>query len=147
MSKKTARHALSGWLRGCAGTGRADEGRRVAPRAGPGRNRPVQCAFLDLLALSLRSGAARPDRARSVKTATGMSRAFQVHWEILPEAQRRLWPELRPTVQLGLVLYGGTAIALRLGHRSHPWGGFLLFEAVQYPLDWYSRAVILIPYG
>lgn len=47
-----------------------------------------------------------------------MSRAFQVHWEILPEAQRRLWPKLRPTVQLGLVLYGGTAIALRLGHRS-----------------------------
>ena len=47
-----------------------------------------------------------------------MSRAFQVHWDILPEAQRRLWPKLRPTVQLGLVLYGGTAIALRLGHRS-----------------------------
>lgn len=47
-----------------------------------------------------------------------MSRAFQVHREILPEAQRRLWPELCPTGQLGLVLYGGTAIALRLGHRS-----------------------------
>ena len=47
-----------------------------------------------------------------------MRRAFQVHWEILPEAQRRLWPELRPTVPLGLILYRGTAIALRLGHRS-----------------------------
>lgn len=47
-----------------------------------------------------------------------MSHAFQACLEILPEAQRRLWPELRPTVQLGLVLYGGTAIALRLGHRS-----------------------------
>ena len=47
-----------------------------------------------------------------------MSDAFQARLEILPEAQRRLWPELRPTVQLGLVLYGGTAIALRLGHRS-----------------------------
>ena len=46
-----------------------------------------------------------------------MSDAFQAHLEILPEAQRRLWRELRPTVQLGFVLYGGTAIALRLGHR------------------------------
>jgi hypothetical protein len=47
-----------------------------------------------------------------------MSHAFQAHLEILPEAQWRLWPELRPTLQLGFVLYGGTAIALRLGHRS-----------------------------
>lgn len=47
-----------------------------------------------------------------------MSDAFQAHLDILPEVQRRLWPELRPTLQLGFVLYGGTAIALRLGHRS-----------------------------
>jgi hypothetical protein len=47
-----------------------------------------------------------------------MSHAFQAHLEILPEAQWRLWPELRPTLQLGFVLYGGTAIALRLGHGS-----------------------------
>lgn len=47
-----------------------------------------------------------------------MSDAFQARLEILPEAQRRLWPELRPTVRLGFALYGGTAIALRLGHRS-----------------------------
>ena len=47
-----------------------------------------------------------------------MSDAFQARLEILPEAQRRLWPELRPTVPLGLILYGGTAIALRLRHRS-----------------------------
>lgn len=47
-----------------------------------------------------------------------MSDAFQAHLEILPEAQWRLWPELCPTVQIGFVLYGGTAIALRLGHRS-----------------------------
>lgn len=36
---------------------------------------------------------------------------------ILPAAQQKLWPELRPAPGLGLVLYGGTAIALRLGHR------------------------------
>lgn len=47
-----------------------------------------------------------------------MSRIFQAHLEILPAAQRQLWPELRPTLQLGFVLYGGTAVALRLGHRS-----------------------------
>ncbi|MGH8632776.1 MAG: nucleotidyl transferase AbiEii/AbiGii toxin family protein, partial [Burkholderiales bacterium] len=35
----------------------------------------------------------------------------------LPPEQKRLWPELRPGVNLGFVLYGGTAIALHLGHR------------------------------
>jgi len=37
--------------------------------------------------------------------------------DALPEAQRRLWPELAGARRLGLVLYDGTAIALRLGHR------------------------------
>lgn len=46
-----------------------------------------------------------------------MNRIFVPYMEILPPAQKRLWPELRPASQLGLVLYGGTAIALRLGHR------------------------------
>jgi hypothetical protein len=35
----------------------------------------------------------------------------------LPPAQRRLWPALRPSVALGFVLYGGTAVSLHLGHR------------------------------
>ena len=43
---------------------------------------------------------------------------FQPHMEILPAAQQRLWPELSPTRALGFTLYGGTAIALRLGHRT-----------------------------
>lgn len=38
--------------------------------------------------------------------------------EALPLAQREIWPSLSPLVDLGFVLYGGTAIALRLGHRS-----------------------------
>ena len=38
--------------------------------------------------------------------------------EVLPQAQRLLWPTLRPAAGLGFVLYGGTAIALRLGHRT-----------------------------
>ncbi|HSQ51914.1 MAG TPA: nucleotidyl transferase AbiEii/AbiGii toxin family protein [Nitrospiraceae bacterium] len=38
--------------------------------------------------------------------------------EILPSAQRALWPVLRSASQLGFVLYGETTIVLRLGHRS-----------------------------
>lgn len=38
--------------------------------------------------------------------------------DVLPQAQRLLWPRLKPTASLGFVLYGGTAIALRLGHRA-----------------------------
>lgn len=47
-----------------------------------------------------------------------MSRTFQPRLSILPAAQLRLWPALGPAAGLGLVLYGGTAIALRLGHRQ-----------------------------
>lgn len=35
----------------------------------------------------------------------------------LPPAQRRLWTQLGPSVALGFVLYGGTAVSLHLGHR------------------------------
>ena len=47
-----------------------------------------------------------------------MNGVFMPRMEILPPAQQRLWHELRSTVDLGFVLYGGTAIALRLGHRA-----------------------------
>jgi hypothetical protein len=46
-----------------------------------------------------------------------MSTAFNPRLDILPEAQRRLWPELKGT-PADFTLYGGTAIALRLGHRQ-----------------------------
>lgn len=39
-------------------------------------------------------------------------------WAILPEAQQKLWAQLKPAAELGFVLYGGTAVALRLGHRT-----------------------------
>lgn len=42
---------------------------------------------------------------------------FSPRLEILPAAQAALWPGLAPLHDLGFVLYGGTAIALRLGHR------------------------------
>ena len=43
---------------------------------------------------------------------------FKLLWNVLPPAQRELWPLLAPSVGLGFVLYGGTAAALRLGHRT-----------------------------
>lgn len=46
-----------------------------------------------------------------------MIASFKAHMEILPPAQKELWPRLKPASSLGMVLYGGTAIALRLGHR------------------------------
>jgi len=47
-----------------------------------------------------------------------MSCVFTPHKEILPPAQQRLWPHLKPAAELGYALYGGTAIALRLAHRT-----------------------------
>lgn len=51
--------------------------------------------------------------------------------DILPIGQRNIWPQLAPATQLGFVLYGGTAIALRLGHRIS--ADFDFFT--DYPLD------------
>ncbi len=36
---------------------------------------------------------------------------------ILPQAQQEIWPLLAPAPRLSFVLYGGTAVALHLGHR------------------------------
>lgn len=47
-----------------------------------------------------------------------MMRRFTPSLDILPHGQRLLWPELSKANELGFVLYGGTAIALRLGHRQ-----------------------------
>jgi Nucleotidyl transferase AbiEii toxin, Type IV TA system len=43
---------------------------------------------------------------------------FEPHLEVLPPAQQEIWSLLAGSVELGFVLYGGTAVALRLGHRS-----------------------------
>lgn len=43
---------------------------------------------------------------------------FQPDLSILPPAQRELWAQLAPLPALGFVLYGGTAIALRMAHRQ-----------------------------
>lgn len=46
-----------------------------------------------------------------------MSSGFPPHLDILPREQGVLWPQLRPLAAMGFVLYGGTALALRTGHR------------------------------
>lgn len=43
---------------------------------------------------------------------------FQPDLNILPEEQKKIWPLLSETKNLGMVLYGGTALALQLGHRQ-----------------------------
>lgn len=42
---------------------------------------------------------------------------FEPKTAILPPAQRHIWPQLAPSISLSFVLYGGTAVALHLGHR------------------------------
>ena len=46
-----------------------------------------------------------------------MSGVFQPRVDILPPSQRRLWDELS-AIPPEFVLYGGTALALHLGHRQ-----------------------------
>jgi len=45
-----------------------------------------------------------------------MSAIFEPRLDILPESQLRLWPEL-DVVPSDFILYGGTGLALQLGHR------------------------------
>ena len=47
----------------------------------------------------------------------GQPEMFTPNLSILPDPQKRLWAELRDTPRT-FVLYGGTALALRLGHRQ-----------------------------
>src|ERR1051326_5308366 len=47
-----------------------------------------------------------------------MAVRFEPKTSILPKAQQEIWPLLAPTAGLSFVLYGGTAVALHLGHRT-----------------------------
>ncbi|WP_409191675.1 nucleotidyl transferase AbiEii/AbiGii toxin family protein [Bradyrhizobium sp. RDM4] len=47
-----------------------------------------------------------------------MQRRLEPKRSILPAAQREIWPFLAPSADLQFVLYGGIAVALRLGHRE-----------------------------
>src|SRR3954452_3810358 len=47
-----------------------------------------------------------------------MPQRLEAKLDVLPAAQREIWPSLAPARRLNFVLYGGTAIALHLGHRE-----------------------------
>jgi hypothetical protein len=47
-----------------------------------------------------------------------MPQHLEAKLDVLPAAQREIWPSLAPARRLNFVLYGGTAIALHLGHRE-----------------------------
>ena len=71
---------------------------------------------------------------------------FEPLLDVLPEAQRELWPTL-VAIPDSYVLYGGTALALRLGHRSSVDFDFfssetLDFEAL-YEIPFISDAEVL----
>jgi hypothetical protein len=46
-----------------------------------------------------------------------MPRRLKARTDILPAAQQEIWSGLAPAASLSFVLYGGTAVALHLGHR------------------------------
>jgi hypothetical protein len=47
-----------------------------------------------------------------------MPRSLDARISILPAAQQEIWPSLAAAPRLSFVLYGGTAVALHLGHRT-----------------------------
>ena len=46
-----------------------------------------------------------------------MPQRLDPKFDVLPVAQQQIWNDLSAAPRLGFVLYGGTAIALHLGHR------------------------------
>ncbi len=64
---------------------------------------------------------------------------FHPHLEILPSAQRVLWQELVETPP-HFVLYGGTAMALRLGHRQSQDFDFFSYESFE------PESLLRLPY-
>jgi hypothetical protein len=77
-----------------------------------------------------------------------MSGIFTPKLDRLPSPQRKIWPELKAVMRLGFVLYGGTGIALRLGHRASVDFDFFTDKALdrralQQALPVLSRSIIL----
>lgn len=77
-----------------------------------------------------------------------MINTFRPCLKILPGKQQRLLPELVPAGVLGFVLYGGTAIGLRIGHRKSVDFDFfserkLDRETIQNSFSFVSRSTVL----
>src|SRR5256885_2939640 len=52
-----------------------------------------------------------------LRRGRSMPGPFDPRIDVLPPAQKEIWPQLAPAPDLSFVLYGGTAVALHLGHR------------------------------
>jgi Nucleotidyl transferase AbiEii toxin, Type IV TA system len=59
-----------------------------------------------------------------------MPQRLEPKLDVLPAAQKEIWTSLAPASHLGFVLYGGTAIALQLGHRESLDFDFFRSEAI-----------------
>ena len=76
----------------------------------------------------LRLGRA-PDPGSAGEAASTMT--FKPRLDILSDEQRRLWPALADVPE-SFVLYGGTGLALRLGHRTSVDFAFFSFEPIDF---------------
>ncbi|MFZ4483498.1 MAG: nucleotidyl transferase AbiEii/AbiGii toxin family protein [Chthoniobacterales bacterium] len=75
-------------------------------------------------------------------------KSFPPRLDILPAPQAAIWRELAPLRHPGFVLYGGTAIALRLGHRHSVDFDFFTSlpldrAALKRSLPWLASAAVL----
>ena len=73
---------------------------------------------------------------------------FRTRRDILQAAQKKLWPLMAPLKDLGYCLYGGTAIALRFGHRRSMDFDFftgrpLDRKVLEKALPWFGDATVL----
>jgi len=73
---------------------------------------------------------------------------FRTRRDILPPAQKKLWPLMAPLKDLGYCLYGGTALALRFGHRRSMDFDFftertLDRKALETALPWFRGGTVL----
>ncbi len=73
---------------------------------------------------------------------------FRTRRDILPPAQRTLLPRLAPLKEMGYCLYGGTALALRFGHRRSMDFDFfteraLDRKALESVLPWFRSGTVL----
>ena len=68
-----------------------------------------------------------------------MSELFDPRLDILPAAQQEIWPQLAQARSLGFVLYGGTAVALHLGHRTSIDFDFFKAESLEKALGAFAK--------
>jgi hypothetical protein len=73
---------------------------------------------------------------------------FRTRRDVLPPGQRKLWPLLAPLKDMGYCLYGGTALALRFGHRESMDFDFftertLDRKALEATLPWFRNGTVL----